>query len=386
VLPEVYGKGQVHILEAEGRIRRPNEAGVGRLIRFLQSRLFAVLVFVILGLVALYLLILVQPMLLSIYRFVKAVSAPFFVAMIIAYVLNPVVGLLHDRKVPRTAAVLLIYAVFICSCVVLFVNITPMFVSQVQELNEHMPELTIKAQNMMDHFNNNDSLPESVRNGINRSITGLEKVISERIAGFMNNIGALVNVFFLAMVVPFLAFYILKDMEVIERAVFKYVPRAKRQGTIRLLKEIDGALGSYIRGQLLVSVCVGVSAYVGYLIIGMPYPMLMAGFVALFDIIPYLGPFFGALPALIMALTISWKMVLLVIVVNTMCQFLESNVISPQVVGKSMNIHPLTIIFVLLVGGELAGVVGLLLAVPFYAALKVIAQHLFAYYIRRKTV
>jgi Predicted permease len=173
---------------------------------------------------------------------------------------------------------------------------------------------------------------------------------------------------------------------VIERAVLKYVPRARRQGTVRLLKEIDAALGSYIRGQLLVSVCIGVTAYIGYLVIGMPYPLLMAAFVALFDIIPYLGPFLGALPALIMALTVSWKMVLLVIIVNTLCQFLESNVISPQVVGKSMNMHPLTIIFVLLVGGELAGVVGLLLAVPFYAAMKVVAQHLFAYYIRRKTV
>ncbi|MBB6735081.1 AI-2E family transporter [Cohnella zeiphila] len=354
--------------------------------RFAQSRLFAVLVYAILGLLVLFLIIQVRPMLQSIYRFVRAVSAPFFVAMIIAYMLNPVVSLLHNRKVPRTAAVLLIYAVFICSCVVIFVNVTPMFVGQVRELNEHVPELTIKAQSMMDHFNNNDMLPESVRNGINRAISGLEKQVSERIAAFMNNIGAVVNVVFLAMIVPFLAFYILKDMDVIERAAFKYVPRSKRQGTVRMLKEIDEALGSYIRGQLIVSLCVGVAAYIGYLIIGMPYPLLMAAFVALFDIIPYLGPFFGALPALIMATTISWKMALLVVIVNTLCQTLESNVISPQVVGKSMRMHPLTIIFVLLIGGELAGVIGMILAVPFYAALKVVAQHLFAYYIRRKTV
>lgn len=354
--------------------------------RFAQSRLFAVFVYVILGLLTLYLLILVRPLLFSVYRFLKAVSAPFFVSMIIAYVLNPVVGLLHGRKVPRMAAVLLIYGVFICSCVVIFINVTPMFVGQVRELNEHVPEMTMKAQSLMNHFNNNDSLPESVRSGINRSVAGMEKMISERIASFMHNIGAVVNVFFLAMIVPFLVFYMLKDMDVIERAVFKYVPRAKRQGIVRLMKEIDEALGSYIRGQLLVSVCVGVSAYIGYLLIGMPYPLLMAAFVALFDIVPYLGPFLGALPAMVMSLTISWKMALLVVVVNTACQFLESNIISPQVVGKSMNIHPMTIIFVLLVGGELAGIVGLLLAVPFYAAMKVITQHIFAYYIRRKTV
>lgn len=354
--------------------------------KFAQSRLFTVLVYTILILFVLFLLVLVRPMLLSVWGFLKAVLAPFLVAMIISYVLNPVVNLLHHRKVPRTAAVLLIYATFVSASVVVLMNVIPMFMKQAEELSEHMPELTMRAQNVVDHFNNNDTLPETLRDGINRSIEGLEKQLEERIADFLNNIGAVVNVLFLAMIVPFLAFYMMKDMDVFERAALQYVPRAHRKHAVRMLKDIDAALGSYIRGQFIVSLCVGVLAYIGYLIIGMPYPLLMAGFVSLFDIIPYLGPFFGALPALLMATTISWKMVLLVVIVNLICQNLESNVISPQVVGKSMRMHPLTIILVLLVGGELAGIVGMILAVPFYAAMKVIAQHLGAYYIRRKTV
>ncbi|TJY43516.1 AI-2E family transporter [Cohnella pontilimi] len=354
--------------------------------RFAQSRLFAALVYIILGFTALYMLSLVRPMLFSVYGFFKAVLAPFAIAMIISYVLNPVVNLLHDRKVPRTAAVLLIYAVFITCCVVILMNVIPMFVKQVDELNEHLPELTARAQQLADRFNNHTMLPPSVREGINRSAAGIEKQISERIAHFLNNIGALVNMFFIAMIVPFLAFYMMKDMDVFERAALQYVPRGSRKHVVRLMKDIDEALGSYIRGQFLVSFCTGIFAYIGYLIIGMPYPLLMAGFVALFDIIPYLGPFFGALPALIMATTISWKMALFVVIVNMAVQNLESNVVSPQVVGKTMRMHPLTIIFVLLVGGELAGVVGMILAVPFYAALKVIVQHVFAYYVKRKTV
>jgi len=354
--------------------------------RFAQSRLFVALVYTILILVVLFLLVLVRPMLLSVYGFLKAVLAPFLVAMIISYTLNPIVNLLHDRKVPRTAAVLLIYAVFVSALIVVLMNVIPMFMNQVEELNEHMPDLTMRAQGMVDHFNNNNVLPEAVRDGINRSLASLEKQIEHRIADFLNNIGAVVNVLFIAMIVPFLAFYMMKDLDVFERAALQYVPRARRKHAVRMLKDIDAALGSYIRGQLIVSVCVGALAYVGYLIIGMPYPLLMAAFVSLFDIIPYLGPFFGALPALIMATTISWKMVLLVVVVNMICQNLESNVISPQVVGKSMKMHPLTIILVLLVGGELAGVVGMILAVPFYAAMRVVVQHLAAYYIHRKTV
>jgi len=354
--------------------------------RFAQSRLFSALIYTILILIVLFLLVLVRPMLLSVYGFLKAVLAPFLVAMIISYALNPIVNLLHDRKVPRTAAVLLIYAVFISVSVVILMNVIPMFMKQAEELNEHIPELTMRAQGLVDHFNNNDMLPETVRDGINRSISTMEKQIEQRIADFLNNIGAVVNVLFIAMIVPFLAFYMMKDLDMFERAALQYVPRGRRKHAVRLLKDIDSALGSYIRGQLIVSLCVGVLAYIGYLIIGMPYPLLMAGFVSLFDIIPYLGPFFGALPALIMAATISWKMVLMVVVVNMICQNLESNVISPQVVGKSMKMHPLTIILVLLIGGELAGVVGMILAVPLYAAMKVVVQHVAAYYIHRKTV
>jgi predicted PurR-regulated permease PerM len=354
--------------------------------RFAQSRVFTVLIYTILCLLVLFLVVLVRPMLLSVYEFLKAVLAPFLVAMIISYMLNPIVNMLHDRKVPRTAAVLLIYAVFISVSAVILMNVIPMFMNQVEELNEHMPDLTMRAQSMVDHFNNNNVLPGSVRDGINKSITSMEKQVEERIADFLNNIGAVVNVLFIAMIVPFLAFYMMKDLDVFERAALQYVPRGSRKHVVRLMKDIDTALGSYIRGQLIVSLSIGVLAYIGYWIIGMPYPLLMAGFVALFDIIPYLGPFFGALPAMLMATTISWKMVLFVVLVNMICQNLESNVISPQIVGKTMRMHPLTIILVLLVGGELAGIVGMILAVPLYAAMKVVVQHVSAYYIHRKTV
>ncbi|MNP72699.1 hypothetical protein D3C76_1693070 [compost metagenome] len=99
-----------------------------------------------------------------------------------------------------------------------------------------------------------------------------------------------------------------------------------------------------------------------------------------------MGPFLGAAPAIVMASTISLKLVLLVAVVNTICQIVESNIISPQVVGRTLHLHPLLIIFALLVGGEVAGMLGLILAVPFFAAAKVVIQHFVAYYIRRKPV
>lgn len=354
--------------------------------RFTNNRLFVWLVYIILGLIAIYFCLLIKPLIVNVYVFLKAVLAPFLIAMIISYVLNPIVTMLHERKVPRTIAVLLIYAVFCAAITVILINLIPMFINQVQELNQHVPELSIRAQNLVTDINNTSFLPDSIRSGMNKALVSMEKKMSETLFNFLNNIGSMLNAVFIGFIIPFLAFYILKDFDVFERTVITYVPKSHRKNTVRLLKDIDSALGSYIRGQFLVCVIVGILAYTGYLLIGMPYALLLASIVAITNVIPYLGPFFGAAPALLMASTVSIKMVLFVAIVNTACQILEGNVISPQVVGRTLHMHPLSIIFALLVGGQIAGIVGMILAVPIFAVCKVIVQHMFAYYVRRKII
>ncbi|HEY0828926.1 MAG TPA: AI-2E family transporter [Bacilli bacterium] len=353
---------------------------------FIKNRFFVVAVFILLGLFILYMLILIKPILLSIYIFAKAVLAPFLVAMIISYVLNPVVCLLNDRKVPRTIAVLLIYAVFIISVTVVMLNLIPMFMKQLKELNEHLPQFTVQAQSWFNGLNDNKFLPESVRTGINHSLIQFEAAVSKSISHFLSDIGATINLLFIIFIIPFLAFYMLKDFHLIGKTTLAMVPKLHRKHSLKLFLDIDTALGHYVRGQFLVCILIGILAYIGYWSIGMPYPLLLALVAAVFNIIPYLGPFFGAAPAIIMASTISLKMMLLVVAVNLVIQILEGNVISPQIVGKSLHMHPLSIIFVLLVGGELAGIAGLILAVPFFAVMKVMFHHFYLYFIQRRKV
>ena len=340
------------------------------------------MIWLLLGLIALYFVWLLRPMLLNVYQFLKAVLAPFLVAMVISYVLNPVVCMLSDRKVPRSIAVLLIYAVFLTCVAVILINMIPLLIKQLEELNEHLPEFSMHAQSLM----TNQMLPPGVRNGMNSWLYHMETRLADGISSFMDNIGSTINILFNAFIVPFLIFYILKDFEVFQRTAVSYLPKNRRRAIVVLLKEIDMALGNYIRGQFLVCIIVGVFAYIGYMLIGMPYGLLLAMIVAVFNIVPYVGPFLGAAPAVLMASTISWKMVLLVALVNMICQLLESNVVSPQVVGRKLHLHPLLIVFALLAGGQLAGAVGLILAVPVFAVLKVLVQHFFAYYMKRNIV
>lgn len=366
----------------------PNLARKGRglaMERFTKSSLLLGMVYILLALIILFMLQQLRPLFVGIYQFLREILTPFIIAMIISYVLNPVVTLLGARKVPRTIAVLLIYAVFITSTTVVLMNIIPMFVRQLAELNEHMPDVAFKAQNVVQNMNDLQFLPDSVRTGINQSLSKLENGVSLAIANYIHSIGNTINTLFLIFIIPFVAFYILKDFQLLEKTTLAIVPRNHRKEIVSMLMDIDTALGNYIRGQFTVCMIVGLLAYIGYWLIGMPYALLLACVVAVFNIIPYLGPFLGAAPALIVAATISLKMVLFVILVNTACQIMEGNVISPQVVGRSLKMHPLFIIFALLVGGEIAGIAGLILAVPFFAVMKVILQHVFTYYIHRRT-
>lgn len=343
--------------------------------RIWKGRLAAVLMYALMIAALLFVLYKVNPLFMGVYRFLEAVLGPFVIAMIISYVLNPIVELLSERKVPRSMAVLIIYALFFVSVAVILLNVIPMIVRQVQEFNEQLPDLMNHTQNLLDGLHKNPLLPDGVRRGIDQSFVKIENGLSESIMHVINQIGSTINVLFILFIIPFVVFYMLKDFHLLSSAMVSLIPKAYHEETVKMLKDMDEALGSYVRGQLLVCLIIGVLAYFGYWIIGMPYPLLLACVVAVFNIIPYLGPFFGAAPALVMALTVSWKMVLLVLLVNTVIQILEGNVISPQVVGRSLHMHPLTLIFVLLAGGEVAGIFGLIFAVPLYAAGKVIWQH-----------
>jgi len=354
--------------------------------QWFRSKGFAALVFALLSLGVVYMLLQIGPAIAAVFGFLKTVLLPFVIALIVSYVLNPIVGALNRRRVPRTVAVLLIYAVFILSVTVVLMNVIPMFVKQLNELNEHLPEFTMRAQSMIVEMNRNDVLPESVRMGINNALYQAEQQLAASIGDLIGRLGATVGALFVAFIIPFLAFYMLKDFQLIEKTVLTFVPTNHKRRTIRLVTDIDKALGNYIRGQLIVCVIIGVLAYLGYWMIGIPFPLLLAALVALFNIVPYVGPFIGAAPALVVASTVSMKMMLLVVVVNMACQIVESNIVSPQVVGRSLHMHPLLIIFALLVGGELGGVVGLILAVPTFAVGKVIYHHVRLYYKNRNPV
>jgi len=312
----------------------------------------------------------------DIWSVLRAVLFPFLAALVVSYVLQPIVELLVRRRVPRTAAIMLIYVAFVLFSVVAVMHAIPIVTRQFMQLAQSMPSLVQRLNGWIDEFGRQKQyMPDAVRSGIEAALSQVEKNITGYAAGLFTMITSAVGAIFAAFVVPFLVFYMLKDARAIGRAIVRLSPHKQRDKVHDILAGVDDTLGKYIRGQLIVMLAVGILTYAGYLVIGMPYALLLALFVGVVDIVPFLGPFIGAAPALLLALSQSPILALKVLLVNVIVQQCEGNLLGPQIMGRSLSLHPMALVAALLIGGEVGGVLGLIAAVPVLAVGKVVWMH-----------
>lgn len=175
----------------------------------------------------------------------------------------------------------------------------------------------------------------------------------------------------------------LKDGHRFKEFSTNLMPPKFRKDFHDLLDKMSIQVGSYIQGQIIVSFCIGILLFIGYSIIGLDYSLILASIAAVTSVVPYIGPTIAISPAIIIALITSPFMLLKLVIVWTAVQFIEGHFISPNIMGKTLKIHPLTIIFILLSAGNLLGIVGVILGIPAYAILKVLVSHLYTMYKRR---
>ncbi|MCL6515962.1 AI-2E family transporter [Alicyclobacillus sp.] len=303
----------------------------------------------------------------------KVVAIPFLAAMVVTYLLQPVVDLLVRRRVPRGAAILIIYLTFAVVAVVLILQAIPVVSRQLTQLGQHLPDMIRQADGWIDGIaQRRQYLPDALRRGVETALNQAEQNVTAYVTRLVSMLTSTVAAVFMAFVVPFLVFYMLKDGRALGRALLHLFPRRYRDEAREILMDIDTTLGRYVRGQMLVMAAVGVLTYAGYLVVGMPYALLLALFLAVMDVIPYLGPFIGAAPAILLALTVSPPLALKVLLVNAIVQQLEGNLIQPQIMGRTLDLHPMAIVAAVLIGGEVGGVLGLVCAVPLLAVAKVV--------------
>lgn len=177
--------------------------------------------------------------------------------------------------------------------------------------------------------------------------------------------------------VPFVLFYMLKDGPKLLPNIKRMLPDKQADVIGDLLVKMSDTIAKYISGQVIECLFVGTFSAIGYGLVGIPYALLIGMFAGITNIIPYLGPYIGLVPAIFIALSMSFKEVILVIVVCVVVQQIDGNLVYPNVIGKTLDIHPLTIIMILLAAGNIAGLLGMILAIPLYAVSKVVVTYVY---------
>lgn len=311
--------------------------------------------------------------------FVSTLFFPIVIAGFLYFILNPVVDYLERWKFPRTLAIFTIFLVFIGLIILIIAIGAPAIGAQIKELIADIPVYFDQLQKFFSEFSDSAVFQwiltqeyvtlENIEEWVMNTVVKLPDAFSTGIASILNIVA---NIALVIGTVPFLLFFMLKDGHKLPGAIVRFMPSSYRTEGLKILKDMSRTLQTYIQGQFIVALCVGTLSYIGYIIIDLPYALILALIVSLTNIIPYLGPVLGAAPAVIIALFDSPLTALLTIVVAIIAQQIESNLISPLVIGNKLQTHPVTIIIILLVAGNLAGVVGMILGVPFYAVTKVI--------------
>lgn len=317
----------------------------------------------------------------------KTISLPIILTGIVFYLLNPVVDFLERRRIRRIYSILLLYLLVIGLITITIVSIIPFLKEQIMSLIDNIPRYVDVVENQTKQLIGSNFVNQAQQT-MNINISDLATKVSDQAATIVNStftgvgnfIGALTEIIISIVTVPFILFYLLKDGRKLPVYILKFVPTRLKEQTYTVLSEMNHRLSSYIKGQIIVSFCIGFLLFIGYLIIGLDYASLLAVIAACTSIVPYLGPTIAITPAIIIAIVTSPLMLLKLVIVWTIVQLIEGKLISPQIMGKNLHIHPITIIFLLLTAGKLFGVVGIILAIPGYAVAKVITTHLFDWF------
>lgn len=320
------------------------------------------------------------------------VTVPLIIAGLFYYFLVGIVDFLENRlngKRPLAVAITLGGLVLVFTLV--FSVLGPVLGKQITSLVNAMPsiakELQQQAFAVRDSLMQNEFLSRFIAENddmftdfTNNVTTYLGDVFGNIASSLGRFVGFITSAVITIVVIPFMLLYMLLDGKRLPDSIVKFLPSSYETETRKILHDMHTTVQNYVHAQLIVAFFVGITSLIGLWIIGIDYAILLALFMMVTNIIPYVGPFLGAAPAVVVAFIQDPIKVLWVIVVIIIVQQIESNVISPLIQGKSLKVHPLTIIIVLLVAGNLAGIIGMLIAVPFYAVAKVVVQNIVRIY------
>ncbi|MBN2345402.1 MAG: AI-2E family transporter [Candidatus Aminicenantes bacterium] len=307
----------------------------------------------------------------------RMVLTPLILAVLLSILLNPLVVALERRGLRRTLGVILVLVAMLVLLAAALAFLAPVISHEFKTIGSFIKEET--PASLMDKLRNllERHIPWLGSSGYTAKIvTWAEGFLHSLLGRSIQLLPSVIPVVIAVVLIPFMTFFLLKDGRRLKKSFIRALPNRYFEMAVSLLDKIDHQLGSFIRGQILVSLCIGALAITALAILRVPYFLLIGAIAGLANMIPYFGPIVGAVPAIILNVIArgSLKAALPVVAAFLLIRLIDDTLVSPNILGHSMKLHPLLVIIVIFIGGEMFGIMGLLLCIPVTGILKVIIQ------------
>ncbi|MBR2603738.1 MAG: AI-2E family transporter [Bacilli bacterium] len=351
-------------------------------LKFYGIKVLKVLLF-LLFVIAIYSIILInkQLRLTNILITILSVISPLFIGVLIAYLLNPLITSMSKSKMNRFIATAIVYLIILgilyLSCSYLF----PSLGKELSELFKYIPNvlnnISKVASGLFKKLNLSEEVSKSIVSSIKDFSTGymlkLTKEVPEHAITIATSIVTKIGTILISLII---SFYLLIDFDKATENIYVFVPRRYRENVHKLLSTISEQLFSFVKGTGLIAILVFIVSCVAFMVSGLKGAVFFALWNAITNIIPYIGPWIGGIPIVVFAFSTDFRLGIIVLIIVIIIQILESYILHPIVMSKTMKLHPVTIIIGLLIFGHFFGIIGMLLATPITAILKTIALYL----------
>lgn len=319
--------------------------------------------------------------------FNNMVLVPLILSVFFYYLLRPLVNAMEARKINRFLAIVAIFLSIVILLTGFIIGVWPSLRLQLINLVQNAPRiintLSDEVQDMLQNGFLAKFLPENAN-----PLTPVAEFLNKGlilVTNYATNLFTFVSNFAITLFTfPIFLFYMLKEGDGFGPKIVSFIPKRFRKEGAEAIDEIDKVLGSFIQGRVVINLALGVLMYLGFLTIGLPYALSLTIIAVIMNFIPFVGAILSAIPIVIIGLFQSPSTAVWSLIVILIAQQIQDNVLSPYIFGKQLDIHPLTTIILLLVGGDLSGIIGIILVIPVYMIIKIVVVRVYCLFFKQK--
>lgn len=308
---------------------------------------------------------------------VRTITLSILVAAMLAYFLNPMVKSVRKRlKISDTLAILTVFLIVILIFLILGFTVFPKTISDIKNLIIKFPEYYKQTLESINDFFNQYELFKGINLDNELIVDNISKIYKKQTANMgnllVNSAKNVMSFVFSLVLTPIFAFYFLKDKDKIKEKFKAMIPEARKERLIRLFSNIHNDMTKYIIGKIKMAVFVGFATFIMLLALGVEFSFVIGIITCVADIVPYVGPLMGLIPAFVFAFIDSPIKALWIFILYILIQWVENNIVGPKILSKETGFHPIVVLFLLILGAALFGFLGMILAVPIALVIKTV--------------